>query len=631
MTAMAAAPQWRVAEVYLFDTCSYKCAYCTLAESGAVLDASQLKPYRDPDFIRKIAGFFNKRSLGNHRWLLQLTGGEPLLMPNLPMFCDLVAGAGNKIALYTAINVGVSHPSFQYLLNVAAPFIDYLMVSFHPEAEVSEDQYFEKLNLLKDAGHNVICRFIGHPKRLSRLDTLSDRCRKAEICFYPTPLFSPDYPSAYTEDERDQLLAHASSLSQVIQVCNGVDTRTTRCHAGNKLIAVDVRHGRITPCISVSEPVIGHLYEDWLEFEDEPIACPAAGISCICDVHFQQDVVIGGDDSAYFEKQKAGWVAPIPLLELQDKIESAGFVFSAATPGIGQTQTSAELSLPTEFVRAQLRVNAALTGPQRSERFYREFGARQDGAALIPSGAEHEEAPATAGSGEREMTNTSDAYLDLSDSPGSEWIAPYDTLRKKWRTVPYEAESRISAADLLSLSDQELLAAWDRAYHGTSTGSYFGVRGWYHEIYRSWMTGKKVLDLGCGLAASSIHFAEHGARVIFADIVEENVRVVERLCRLKGITGEFLYVRDERSFAELPYDLDAVMAIGSLINAPKEVTRTEIQALLPHLKPGGRWLHLAYPKVRWEREGSPPFPQWGEMTDGPGTPWVEYHDWETIQ
>ncbi len=227
--------------------------------------------------------------------------------------------------------------------------------------------------------------------------------------------------------------------------------------------------------------------------------------------------------------------------------------------------------------------------------------------------------------------NSLDDIAARFDAAGAAWTAaPYETLRKKWATVPCDLQTRLDSPDLVQLGDQELLSVWERAYHGTSTGLNFGIRGWYHRLYRDELAGRKVLDLGCGLAVSSIHFAEHGANLVFADIVEDNVRVVERLCRLKGISAEFLFIHDEGSFAKLPYDFDAVLAIGSLINAPKEVIRTEIQALLPHLRRGARWLHLAYPKTRWTREGTTPFSQWGEMTDGPGTPWMEYHDWEKL-
>ena len=212
------------------------------------------------------------------------------------------------------------------------------MVSFHPDPEAFEAEFFDKLKLLKAAGHSVIFRFVGHPKRLHRLDELSEKCCQIDVSFYPTTLFSPDYPNAYTSEEREKLYRHMASISQIIQMSNGLDTTTTRCHAANRVISVDLRSGRISPCASVPTPVIGHVYEDWLHLEDEPIACPAAGISCLCDVRFQQNVVIGADDSDHFARHKAGWVAPVPYETLRSEIERNGPTFSVAPPGIGQTK-----------------------------------------------------------------------------------------------------------------------------------------------------------------------------------------------------------------------------------------------------------------------------------------------------
>jgi hypothetical protein len=98
------------------------------------------------------------------------------------------------------------------------------------------------------------------------------------------------------------------------------------------------------------------------------------------------------------------------------------------------------------------------------------------------------------------------------------------------------------------------------------------------------------------------------------------------VCGLKNIEAEFFVIDDYDSFDHLPHGLDIITAIGSLINAPHAVTKREIDKLKDHLRIGGRWLHLAYPKSRWEREGSVPFDRWGEMTDGPGTPWMVYQN-----
>ena len=80
------------------------------------------------------------------------------------------------------------------------------------------------------------------------------------------------------------------------------------------------------------------------------------------------------------------------------------------------------------------------------------------------------------------------------------------------------------------------------------------------------------------------------------------------------------------SLRPLDADYDVIMAMGSLHHAPAKVMKPEYQELLRHLKIGGRWLQLAYPRSRWIREGRSPFSKWGEMTDGAGTPWCEWYD-----
>lgn len=210
----------------------------------------------------------------------------------------------------------------------------------------------------------------------------------------------------------------------------------------------------------------------------------------------------------------------------------------------------------------------------------------------------------------------------------SGWSDPIAVLRKKWGEVP-AGDRRQSSAQLLQRSDREILAEWDRARNNDVLGPGFGVRGWYHEAYRSLMPGKTVLDIGCGMALSTLCFAEMGARVTFVDIVPENVELVRRLCRAKGISAEFLTIDRFGDLDQLPI-FDIVTTIGSLINTPLAVTRMEVDALKTHLRQRGRWLHLAYPRTRWEQEGRIPFCRWGEVTDGSGTPWMEYHDRDKI-
>jgi cyclopropane fatty-acyl-phospholipid synthase-like methyltransferase len=141
------------------------------------------------------------------------------------------------------------------------------------------------------------------------------------------------------------------------------------------------------------------------------------------------------------------------------------------------------------------------------------------------------------------------------------------------------------------------------------------------------MRGEKVMDVGSGFGVDSITFAQHGARLTFVDLVEANLKVLERLCEIMGLRDvSFVRFEDVSSLKPLDTDYDVVMAMGSLHHAPQHVLQPEYQDLIRHLKIGGRWLQLAYPRRRWIREGREPFSGWGKITDGPGTPWAEWYD-----
>jgi len=214
--------------------------------------------------------------------------------------------------------------------------------------------------------------------------------------------------------------------------------------------------------------------------------------------------------------------------------------------------------------------------------------------------------------------------IDLSRDPLLR--KSFDLLREKWCEVPFKQYERLHSADLLCLPDDQILECWTKTHLESSTGQAFSVRGWYQTLYKDVFRGKKVLDVGCGLGPDSVFFAEHGAIVTFLDLVESNLAFVRKVCQLKGLNQvSFCYMEDLSSLEVLPQDYDFIYCCGSLINAPLDLTRMEAQALLEHLPVGGRWIELAYPKSRWEREGCMPFDRWGQKTDG-GAPWVEWHD-----
>jgi SAM-dependent methyltransferase len=207
----------------------------------------------------------------------------------------------------------------------------------------------------------------------------------------------------------------------------------------------------------------------------------------------------------------------------------------------------------------------------------------------------------------------------------------FDHLRRKWSVVPAGLGGRRSTAELLQMPSGQLRELWLAAHREATTGTGFAVRGWYQTIYRDVLRGKKVLEIGSGMGIDGIEFARNGARITFVDIVEDNLAVMRRLCSIFDVRdADFLYLDRLSSLDALGADFEVVWCQGSQINAPFQFARRECAAILEHLAPGGRWIELAYPQERWIRDNRPSFRAWGCMTDGEGTPWVEWYDLDRL-
>ena len=211
--------------------------------------------------------------------------------------------------------------------------------------------------------------------------------------------------------------------------------------------------------------------------------------------------------------------------------------------------------------------------------------------------------------------------------------ATFDTylhvLRAKWAELPPDSDAgeRRFSTDLLTWSDDKLLAYWDEQLRASED-----LRGWYRALYAPLLRGKRVLEIGSGMGFDGLYFLQHGAEWQPSDIVADNQRLIQRLAQAKGLQPlGFLHIDSLAAFEQLPHDFDVVWAIGSLIHLPFALAAEECAEIIKHLKPGGRWIELTYPFERWAREGGLPFSEWGKVTDGERTPWVEWYDAEKLR
>ncbi len=208
----------------------------------------------------------------------------------------------------------------------------------------------------------------------------------------------------------------------------------------------------------------------------------------------------------------------------------------------------------------------------------------------------------------------------LGRSEDKDWVKE---LNAKWHEIPLTAVERGSSREAAHRSDADLLKWWN-GLQAEMLGSL--AYRWIIEVYRDFVRGKKVLEVGPGNGVVGITFAEAGATMTFADVVPSNLELIRRICALKSLPAEFLRIEQFSDPYKLADNYDAIFAIGSMHHAPSDVLKPEFEALASRLKIGGRFIALTYPKERWIAEGSKPFTEFGKGTDGENTPWAEWYD-----
>jgi len=200
-------------------------------------------------------------------------------------------------------------------------------------------------------------------------------------------------------------------------------------------------------------------------------------------------------------------------------------------------------------------------------------------------------------------------------------------LRERWKELPAARQERMFVADLARRTDAELMELWRRSRDETSG---YDVRGWYQQAYKQKFAGKTVLDFGSGFSVDGMFFAQHGAKVTFADIVPENLALLQRISSMLGLDTTTYYIEDFFRY-DFKSKFDVVMCMGSIINAPLPFTRRQIDALRPFIVEGGTVVIFGYPKERFETSRVRNGREFGVYTDGERTPWCEWLDRARVQ
>lgn len=203
--------------------------------------------------------------------------------------------------------------------------------------------------------------------------------------------------------------------------------------------------------------------------------------------------------------------------------------------------------------------------------------------------------------------------------------------REAWRRIPLDDAGYFDAGELMLLEDSVLY----QMTQGLENRRYRGWRNannmWREYLGMDSITGKRVLDYGCGLGLDALQYARNGNEVAIADQNEETVHLASRIMRLQGYPPYAQMVIDPAgpSYLDLGEgQLDLIVMSGVIHHI--EDPRPVLEAMHEWLAPGGEVRVMAYTDIAWRSAalGEPP----EDVHDHPDrekyvSHWNEVGDW----
>jgi len=112
--------------------------------------------------------------------------------------------------------------------------------------------------------------------------------------------------------------------------------------------------------------------------------------------------------------------------------------------------------------------------------------------------------------------------------------------------------------------------------------------------------GKRVLEVGCGIASDGEEFAKHGAEYVGIDYSDQSIEVACNRFNVLGLEGEFYNIdasNSEQTSALGQFDL--VYSYGVIHHFP--AIKTIVDNVHSLLKPGGEFRFMVYAKNSWKQ------------------------------
>src|SRR5205085_48868 len=118
----------------------------------------------------------------------------------------------------------------------------------------------------------------------------------------------------------------------------------------------------------------------------------------------------------------------------------------------------------------------------------------------------------------------------------------------------------------------------------------------YVRHFANLFSGKRILSFGSGMGYNELIFMRSGVDVTCADIVESNLKVIERVTKIESLTkNRFLFMQNSAE-TTFPGPFDHVYVRGSLMTMPADLQAKALANFKKALKPGGLIILNLYTK-----------------------------------
>lgn len=258
--------------------CHLKCHYCFFDWKQYSLrqKIKELFTYKDLRKEKAIELKVDKllNTLSNHdrSFLIQLTGGEPFLSPN-------IIEASKRITQnhYLDIVSSFTAPKVKIFLNeLDKDKVNLLIISLHI-SELKrlslENIFMDNLLLAKEKGFNFVVNVVVHPSMYDEIELWQDKLAKNEIELGLTSFKGfykgKKYPEAYSVDLYNRFDIKDRSEKYY--------RKGTLCGAGYNIFVIDVE-GKVSSCFAINDER-GDLSN--INFASKPITCPVDKCSCL--------------------------------------------------------------------------------------------------------------------------------------------------------------------------------------------------------------------------------------------------------------------------------------------------------------------------------------------------------------